>query len=282
MGVKGSKKFIDSYKKKVHISELQNKGITCIIVDMHNKAYQAGPRYMKFFEDLFMKLKNYKMTICGVFDGKSPIEKITIINKRKQRDVVYKDKLNKASSLREQERLERRLFKFDYEKQDILKVFMKEKSIHWVYAKEEADPVCGYMCNKLNAACISNDIDLLVFGVDTMIVKHYNNDYVDIICMQEIYNKLNIKRQQFVDACLLAGCDYLSNKFKIKLEEAIIMIKRYGSIENLINKKVISIEKPWNYIDSRNVYKCKDSKYNEIIKDKRSNLHHERIIKLLN
>ena len=73
-----------------------------------------------------------------------------------------------------------------------------------------------YKDNVINA-CLSEDMDLLVFGCKKMI-KFKSNSVVEYD-LDYITKSLNITSDQFIELCILFGCDYLKPLLRLKPDE---------------------------------------------------------------
>ena len=77
--------------------------------------------------------------------------------------------------------------------------------------------------------------------------------------------QLNITYDQFVDICILCGCDYTSKISGIGPIKAYKLIKEHTNIENIINNLITNNEKSkykvkddFNYKIARNIFKNKE------------------------
>ena len=117
-----------------------------------------------------------------------------------------------------------------------------------VDAKEEADTELAAMSrNGLIDAVVSDDMDMLPFGAKVMI-KNFtvsNKKFMQEISLVRTLIGLDVTYEQFVDVCVLSGCDYCSETAgpvvrgsgPIKSYE---LIKKYGSIQGLEKNRVIT------------------------------------------
>lgn len=82
---------------------------------------------------------------------------------------------------------------------------------------------------------VSEDTDMLPYGCECFITGFMdNNEFVTEYRLTDILNELKITREQFVDLCILCGCDYAEKIYKIAVKTAYTMIKRYGTIERVL------------------------------------------------
>jgi flap endonuclease-1 len=100
-----------------------------------------------------------------------------------------------------------------------------------IQASSEAEAQCAWMAkNKLVEGVIGEDIDTLVFGGNTL-VKHFNRgDIAAEINLLDLLSSLELSQEQFIDFCILCGCDYTAKVPGIGPVKALKMIKQEGSI----------------------------------------------------
>lgn len=135
----------------------------------------------------------------------------------------------------------------------------------FITAIEEADCQCAYLSKQNIVQYVaSEDMDLLVFGTKELIRGISHTD-ITKINLNTILTDCNISMDQFIDICILLGCDYCTTIEGIGLQKAYSLIKKFNSIENIIvyfdtlikkNKTInISIEFRNNYQNARNYFK---------------------------
>ena len=129
------------------------------------------------------------------------------------------------------------------------------------YANEEADSQCAYLSkNGLVDYVATEDMDLLTFGTNRLI-KNFMKTNMCEINLDSILSDGNITMDQFIDICILLGCDYTGTIDGIGYKKAWQLIKKYGSINTLItddkniqNNRYI-IPDNFNYVESREYFK---------------------------
>lgn len=130
----------------------------------------------------------------------------------------------------------------------------------------EADIICAHLVrNNIVDYCISNDMDMLAFGCNKVVRNlSFTTDLIDIYNLPNILKNLNINYKQFIDMCIMMGCDYTSKLYNIKSNIAYQLIKEYHTIENIIDNLDlinISLSKPllnndnFKYDIARNIFK---------------------------
>jgi len=166
-------------------------------------------------------------------------------------------------------------FNYDEEIEKINKKIISIKSHHIESAKElfnyfgvsyihapcEAESLLAVLCKKkIIDCCITEDMDILANGCG-IFLKNFSADknYVDEYCLEGILENLEITYDQFVDLCILCGCDYTSKIYGIGHVNAYKLIKKYNNIEGILeNIKSISKFKVPDDFD----YKCARKLFN--------------------
>lgn len=109
----------------------------------------------------------------------------------------------------------------------------------------EADVVCAKLVKfGFVDYCISNDVDLLAFGC-TKIIRNmkFRDDEIEVFDYNQIINDMDLTHEQFIDLCIMLGCDYTPRIIGIKSDLALALIKKYKCIEAILeNFDTINIE----------------------------------------
>jgi flap endonuclease-1 len=108
-------------------------------------------------------------------------------------------------------------------------------NVKYIEASEEADTQLAYMTkNNLIDYVISEDMDLLTFGCTKLIRNYSGKKDIKLIKLEDILDETELKQEQFVELCILLGCDYLDTIPGIGFNKAYTLIKKYGSIEEIL------------------------------------------------
>lgn len=97
-------------------------------------------------------------------------------------------------------------------------------------APNEAEAWCAFLsrCGIVDMV-VSDDYDSLVFGAD-LVVMRMNKD-ATLVHLPTILNGLGFSRDQFIDFCILCGCDFASTIRGVGKVTAFHLIKSHGTIE---------------------------------------------------
>lgn len=104
-----------------------------------------------------------------------------------------------------------------------------------IEATEEADSQCAQLVKDGIADYVaSEDMDILTFGATKLIRKLSAKPTVTEYNLAKILNDLGLTQEQFIDLCILLGCDYTQSIGKVGPKTAFELVKKYGSIEKMI------------------------------------------------
>ena len=117
------------------------------------------------------------------------------------------------------------------------KILFDAFGINYIHAHCEAESLLAVLCKKkIIDCCITEDMDILANGCH-IFLKNFSADknYVDEYCLEGILENLEISYNQFVDLCILCGCDYTSKIYGIGYVNAYKLIKKYNNIEGILD-----------------------------------------------
>ena len=103
-------------------------------------------------------------------------------------------------------------------------------------AKSEAEAQCVHLLKKGKvAAVVSDDMDCLTFGAKVLLkgVKS-KNDPIYEISLDDLLKEADLTMDEFIDFCILCGCDYLPTIHGLGPVTAYKYIHKYKTIEKVI------------------------------------------------
>lgn len=105
-------------------------------------------------------------------------------------------------------------------------------------AVSEAEAECVNMLNKGLVDCVgSDDMDCLTFGCKTLIKGiRQKNEKVFEIQLDLVLKGLKMTQEEFVDFCILSGCDYLPTIPRIGPATALKYIQEHKNIEAVLKE----------------------------------------------
>ena len=115
----------------------------------------------------------------------------------------------------------------------------------------EAETFCAVMSkNKIVHGCLTEDTDYLATG-GRFSYKGFNISSKELIQvdLNVILEELEFTYDQFLDMCILCGCDYCPNIPKVGNKIALKLIKKYNTVEEIVEGTKNKYQIPDNYID---------------------------------
>lgn len=132
--------------------------------------------------------------------------------------------------------------------------------ISYIHAPCEAESLLAVLCKRGEIdCCITEDMDILANGCQ-LFLKNFSSDknIVDEYCLNGILQNLDITFEQFVDLCILCGCDYTSKIYGIGHVNAYKLIKKYKNIEgimqNIHTMPKFKVPDDFDYQSARNLF----------------------------
>jgi len=305
MGIKGLKKIIKKNApgsiSEINIKSLKGSTIcidSSILLYKYRYTYTTDNFHILGFINKIVELLTYRIVPVFVFDGKPPDAKKEVLlkrmetrNKLKERIEKLKEDLNgygdefidsdsDSDSLeeinklktmnKELQQLEKNSLTVNKKHSDEVIEMLKSIGIPFLVADGEAEEYCAFLQkNKYTDYILSEDTDSLTFGGDSILFnvpKSKNNFY---LCkLNSVLNEMQINHAQFIDFCILCGCDYTCTIPKIGPVTALNIIKTHGSIEAFISNNVrYTVPENFNYVLARELFNKNNSfsKINHII-----------------
>lgn len=192
-----------------------------IVVDTSIYMYRFKSEGEHLLYEKFTKMicifEKYNINAVFIFDGNSPKEKQETLMKRKKR---RKDSQKLYDSLVEQPTTSTHLLKKIRREKTTLhsseienvKKLIADFGFWYIDAINEADELCAYfVINKMAYACLSDDMDLMLYGVP--IIMRYISLLKEEVIMYDTYGilkEMNITLNIFRLICATSGTDYSS------------------------------------------------------------------------
>ncbi|XP_018562395.1 flap endonuclease 1 [Anoplophora glabripennis] len=227
-----------------------------------------------------------------VFDGKPPDLKSGELNKRQERRVEAQkalDKATEAGDAAEMDKFNRRLVKVTKQHAEEVKQLLSLMGIPYIDAPCEAEAQCAAMVKAGKVfATATEDMDALTFG-SKVLIRHMTFSEARKMPIQEIYldkvlQGLNLKQEEFVDLCILLGCDYTDSIRGIGPKRAMELIEKHKNIESIlknIDKEKYPPPENWNYESAKSLFVNPEITDPETIELKWSDPDEEGMVKFL-
>lgn len=305
MGIKELKILIDKNANKgiskVNYNEISNQIIAIdISIYLYKFSYGGGKNFISNFLNQIVMFKKFNITPVYVFDGKPPDEKKELLQNRKdlkkskyeRKEEIEKKLIEVDNNIEKNENDKDSLIFYKDHKKLLNKELNKLKlsiislndldisnlkkifdllNIKYILADTEAEIVCANLCNKgLVNGCLSDDTDILPNnGMIFYTGYNINNEYLIKYDLKIILQELEIQYEEFIDLCILCGCDYTIKIKNIGYVTALKLIKKFKNIETIL-ENIKDIKKheinenfinKFNYNKARQIFKNQDFNY---------------------
>eukprot|EP01056_Protomagalhaensia_sp_Gyna25_P003111 Protomagalhaensia_sp_Gyna_25__3110@NODE_284_length_4045_cov_39_042936_g218_i0_p1_GENE_NODE_284_length_4045_cov_39_042936_g218_i0NODE_284_length_4045_cov_39_042936_g218_i0_p1_ORF_typecomplete_len390_score77_29XPG_I/PF00867_18/1_5e30XPG_N/PF00752_17/5_9e285_3_exonuc/PF01367_20/0_0001XPG_I_2/PF12813_7/0_00335_3_exonuc_N/PF02739_16/0_0047DUF4142/PF13628_6/0_16DUF4142/PF13628_6/1_6e03_NODE_284_length_4045_cov_39_042936_g218_i07881957 len=198
-----------------------------------------------------------------VFDGKPPTLKSGELAKRSERKALAEAGMEDAKERGDVEAVKKhagRMVKVTKQHNEDVKRLLKLMGIPIVEAPGEAEAQCAVLCkaNKVSATA-TEDADALCFG--TPVLMRYltftdpKKTKLMLVNLSRVLEKLCLSMEQFIDFCILCGCDYSDTIRGVGPNKAYQLIFKHHTIENVL----VELEKA----DSKSIVVPDDFPYQE-------------------
>lgn len=254
MGIKNLNSFLEKHAKlaitEQNLSRYKNKKVA-IDTSIFLYKFKYSGKFLESFINQVYHFSRFDIIPIYVFDGAPPKEKQEVLDNRKEHKQKILQRVEELEALIQKLSLEQVDERKDLEFQirqtqkkcinitredvDNLKKVFNIMGVKYIQAPCEADLVCCklYKNGKVDA-CLSNDMDFLPSGCGVLLRNYNNSNKVLEYNLKYILQILNFTYEQFVDFCILCGCDYTTKIPKLGSETAYKYIKAHGNIEKII------------------------------------------------
>jgi len=227
-----------------------------------------------------------------VFDGKPPDLKSGELSKRAEKRVEAQKALEKATEVGDSvdmEKFNRRLVKVTQQHNTEAKELLTLMGIPYIDAPCEAEAQCAALVKAGKVyATATEDMDALTFG-SNILLRRLTFSEARKMPVQEIFHTkilegFEMDRDQFIDLCILMGCDYCDSIRGVGPKRAMELITQYKSLETIIEKidhKKYTVPENWNYKQARELFINPDVTDPETIDLKWSEPDEEALIKYM-
>merc|ERR1719226_279952 len=189
-----------------------------------------------------LKLMEAGIKPVYVFDGKPPELKLGELAQRRAKREEAEKNLAEAQEKGDEEQIQKNTkmtTRVTKEQNEETKTLLRLMGVPVVEAPSEAEATCAALCRdgKVYAAA-TEDADCLTFGTKTLIrnlmAAESQKKTIFEVSLDVALQQLNISMDQFIDFCILSGCDYCDTLKGVGPSTAIKLLIQHGSLEKVI------------------------------------------------
>eukprot|EP00249_Psilotum_nudum_P014638 c24932_g1_i1 orf=454-1788(-) len=201
-----------------------------------------------------------------VFDGQPPDLKKAELSKRYARREDATADLAVALEVGDKvdiEKYSKRTVKVTKQHNEDCRKLLRLMGVPVIEAPSEAEAECAALCkyDKVYAVA-SEDMDSLTFGAPRFL-RHLMEPTSRKLPVMEfeiakVLEGLDLTMDQFVDMCILCGCDYCDTIKGIGAQTALKLVRQHGNIEAILvnlNKDRYQIPDNWPFQEARRLFK---------------------------
>ena len=188
--------------------------------DMINNQGEISSHILGLFNKTINMLKMNIIPLY-VFDGKPSEFKTKTINNRKDIKQKASEKLNQNLTEDEKIKYFKRTVYISKKQIDDCMKLLDLMGIPYIVAPEEADSQCAELVKSgIVDGVLTEDMDIMTFGANKIYrnLTSYNKENY-MINMEDVLNELKLNYEEFVELCLLFGCDYCDIVLNAKPEK---------------------------------------------------------------
>jgi flap endonuclease-1 len=208
---------------------------------------------------------------CWVFDGKPPEAKSRVLDVRKKNKDKAESQMEVAKEAGDDEKLLKlagQNIRVTSQMSQDAKKLVQLLGLPMIEAPSEAEAQCAVLCKAGNVyAVATEDMDCLTFGAPILIRGFGSKDEpVTEVKLDIVLEKLGLTMEQFIDMCILCGCDYSDSIDGIGPIKALNYIQEHSNIEGVLDfvkqynsdtkkKKKLVVDEGFIYEEARKLFK---------------------------
>ena len=271
MGIKNLLKFLNTHPDLVedkNITDISGKKIAIDIsillyqvvisvrnsgADLVNKKGEITSHVLGLFNKT-VKLLNKGIIPVYVFDGKPPEIKRKVLDLRKNIRKKAEEKLALAESNEDKIKYFKRSVIITKKQLQDCRDLLDYMGVPYINAPEEADSQCAWLAkNGYVDAVLTEDMDILTFGSPFIIrnLTSFKRNPVQI-SLEKIKTKFGWTQKEFIQFCILLGCDYCDHITDTNCFEMFDHFQESRDIDIVLKKlgKVINYDETFKYFEN--------------------------------
>ncbi|KAL6784452.1 RAD2 [Auxenochlorella protothecoides x Auxenochlorella symbiontica] len=212
-----------------------------------------------------VKMLESGMKPVFVFDGKAPTLKSDELAKRyskRQTATTDLETAKETGTKEDVEKYSKRTVRVTREHNAECRRLLQLLGVPIIDAPSEAEAQCASLCSQgLVYGIATEDMDALTFATPRLI-RHLMspaaaNKPVTEFEYDQVLAELDLTADQFIDLCILCGCDYTEKIGNIGPFRALQLIKKHGSLEATLaalDPEKYNIPEPFPYKEAKELF----------------------------
>ncbi len=266
MGIQGLSKLLadeaPACMKEVNLKSLAGRKVAVdasmalysFLIAIRSRSSAEGPTMMLTNESgevtshvQGMFSRTIRLLSCGVkpayvFDGKPPTFKSGELAKRFERRQNAEKELIKAKeneNVEDMEKFSKQTVKMTPKHNADCQELLRLIGVPVIIAPSEAEAQCAELARQGKVyATATEDMDALTFATPKLLRKltfsSAKGEGILEVDVSKVLEGLDLTRDEFIDLCILCGCDYTDRIRGIGPKNALRLIKKYKTIENIL------------------------------------------------
>tara|TARA_B100001248_G_scaffold261929_1_gene255082 strand:+ start:8811 stop:9770 length:960 start_codon:yes stop_codon:yes gene_type:complete len=274
MGIKNLLKLINMYPDLIEEKEIIDYKNKKIAIDISILLYQVVISVRNTGSDLTnnkgevtshilglfnktMKLLENKIIPVYVFDGKPPELKKKVLDIRRSIRKKAEERMSIAETEEEKIKYFKRSVTISKKQLDECRELLDLMGIPYVNAPEEADSQCAWLAEQnLVDAVLTEDMDILTFGSPKIVRNLTSQKKKPIeINLNKINKKFGWNQNNFIEMCILFGCDYSDHITDINFLKIFHEYQKNKNIYKVLSKlnRKIEVKNTFNYFKNPSI-----------------------------
>ena len=289
MGIRGMTRLLVNYQKTQPYVKYRTKiiaiDVNILIYKFCHIYHNSMPLYLECFIYKICSFLKFGIFPVFIFDGDAPKEKRAIITKRVNTKRKYRAKLEELTKqapktpvlLSAIQKLQRQSFMITKNHRDYLIQLLKCLNLPYFIAEGEAEMLCASLQKAGQVDyTLSDDTDTIAFGC-TRTVRMFKNceRYLIETDINAFLSSKYITQDEFLNACVLTGCDYMKKPSIIGLDKCIEYVRRFHTLDRTLHelKKTRKMNLIEEYQHIKDMYEFKTTCTHRIVKQQQEQGH---------
>lgn len=208
----------------------------------------------------------YDILPVFIFDGVPPEAKNITLEKRQAakyklylklddlKEIKPENDEHSAKIKEEIEKISNQLVSVKKHHIDETKELLNKSGIPYLSAPEDAEKYCAFLQkNNMVDYTVTDDTDAMTFGCEKIIKTNINKEIIEIN-FNKLLEDFKMNTKNFIDFCILSGCDYTDTISQIGPVTAYNIILKYNSIEEYLQAYPDKNNSNFNYKVAREIF----------------------------